>query len=333
MKYKDSKKLLKELKKAKRILINVHRSPDQDGIGSALSFYEFLESKGKELKVICPSDLTKEHTFLPHAEVIEKIDFSSFDFDQWDILLCLDSANWGMVSGGLDIKMPEIKMLLIDHHVTSERFAKVNIVDDKVSSTCELVYLLFKKWKIKLSRDICQNLLAGIICDTGVFEYPNTSSQTLGIVKELMDKGANKNEIVEKVYRNYPFNKLKLWGKILEDMQFDKENKFVYSAVSYESYKEYGEPVSAKETSASMFCPIIDGADFGMVMIEEDKEKLTVSFRSKKDFDVSRLAKDLDGGGHRLAAGATITGEEFPKAVNKVIKVAMKYAQKDKTNL
>jgi len=329
MKYKESKKLFKILKKSKKILINVHRSPDADSLGSALSFYEFLTKKGKEVKVICPDKLTKENLFLPFSEKVEKVDFNSFDFSKWDTFLILDSSNWDMVTGKDAIGMPKINLLVIDHHITSTKFGTINLVDEISSSTAEIVYFFFKDNKVKLTKTIAQNLLAGIICDTGVLQYPNVTPQTLRVVGDLILEGANKNDIVENFYRNYPFNQLKLWSEILNKMEFDRENRFVYSAIPYEIYKKYDEPESGKETSASMFSPVVKDSDFGMIMIEEEKNVLSVSFRSKKDFDVSKIAKALGGGGHILASGATLRNLEFEKAVEKVVSVAKDHAQKN----
>ena len=329
MKYKDSRKILRLLKRSKRILINAHRHPDSDSVGSALAFYEFLIKLRKEVKVICPDELTEDNIFLPFSEKVEKIDFKTFDFSSWDTLLILDSSNWEMVSGDSRIKIPDINILLIDHHITSKRFGNINLVDEVVSSTSELVYFIFRDWRVKLTESISQNLLAGIICDTGILQYPNVTPQTLEAARDLIIKGANKNVIVENLYRNYPFNQLKLWGEILNKMEFDQEGKFVYSAISYDIYKKYEEPVGAKETASSMFCPVVKGSDFGMIMIEQKKDNLSVSFRSKKDFNVAEIAEALDGGGHVLAAGATIKDMKFEKAVDKVLSVVRKYVQKN----
>jgi len=329
MKYKNSKKILRILKKSKRILINVHRSPDADSLGSALSFYEYLTKIGKDVKVICPDKITGENLFLPYSDKVEKVDFGDFDFSKWDTFLILDSSNWDMVTGKNTTEIPAIKLLVIDHHITSTRFGTINLIDEVSSSTAEIIYLFFKDSRVRLTKTISQNLLAGIVCDTGVFQYPNVTFQTLEVVRDLMLEGANKNEIIENFYRNYPFNELKLWGEILNRMEFDRENRFVYSAIPYEIYKKYDEPESGKETSASMFSPVVKDSDFGMIMIEEEKNILSVSFRSKKDFDVSRVAKALGGGGHILASGATLKNMEFKKAVEKVVSVAKEYAKKN----
>lgn len=328
MKYKDSKKILKALKKAKKILVSVHRNPDPDSVGSALSFYEFLLRLKKEVKVICPDEVSEDNRFLPYSEKVKKVDFNNFTFNEYDLFLILDSSNWSQVTGNEKLRVSDINIVVIDHHITSTRFGNLNLVDDQVSSTSEIVYYLFKDWKVKLSESISENLLAGIIGDTGVLRYPNVTPDTLLVTRDLMLKGGNKNEISENLYRNYSFNSIKFWGEIIQRMEIDVENRFVYSVIPNEVYKKFDSPFGSKEIAASMFTPVVKDTDFGMIMIEEKKGILSVSFRSRKDFDVSEIAKELGGGGHVVAAGVSIKDMEFDKAVEKVLSVARIYAQK-----
>ncbi len=328
MKYKDSKKILKIIKRAKKILINVHRNPDPDSIGSALAFYEYLINLKKDVKVICPDKLPEDNLFLPYSDKVEKVDFSSFNFNNYDLFLILDSSNWSQVTSNSELKLPDISILLIDHHITSTKFGNCNLVDVKTSSTSEMVYLLFKDWKIKFSESISQNILAGIIADTGVFRYPNVTPETLSVARDLMLNGANKNEITEKLYRNYPFNGIKFWGEIIQRMEIDNNNRFVYSAIPYEIYQKFNFPYGSKEMAVSMFCSVVKDTDFGMVMIEEEKGILSVSFRSRKGFNVAEIAEALGGGGHIVAAGVSIRNLNYEEAVKKVLLVARKYAQK-----
>lgn len=326
MKYDLSEKILEKIKLSENILINCHRSPDPDGIGSALALFEIVRNLGKNVKVISPDNLSKEHLFHPFSETVEKVDFNLFNFSGWDLFLTVDSGSWGMVSGDKNIKFPDIFKIVIDHHITNEKYGDINLIDFNTSSNCEIVYEVIKDWGYNLTKTVSQNLLSGIICDTGVFQYPNVSSRTLEIVKELMDKGADKDEIIFNIYRSYSFDKLKIWGKILEYMQIDESNKFIWSAIPYEVYEKYNKPENAKETASSFFTPVVDKTNFGLVMIEEEKNVLSISFRSRKDFDVSVIAKELDGGGHKSASGAKVKGVEYDKAVKMVLDACRKHA-------
>ena len=330
MNYPLSKEILEEITKANKILVNCHRSPDADSAGSALALYEVLVSFAKDVKVICPDKLPGDLKFLPFSEKVEKIDFEKFDFTPYDLFIVLDSGNVAMVTKKRDMPLPKIKKIVIDHHRTNESFGDINLVDENISSTAELLYCLFEDWGVSINKTIAQNLLAGIMADTGVFQYSLVTSRTLAIAQKLIEIGANKEEIILNVFRSFPFKKVKFWGEILKRMEWDKEHKFVWAAVPHEIYKKFGGAASAKESAATLFGPVVADTDFGMIMVEEEKGVLSISLRGRTGFDVSKVAEKLGGGGHLSAAGAKIYQKDFDAAVIKVLEVARRLVNENK---
>lgn len=326
MNYRESKDILDEIGKAKKILVNCHRGPDSDSVGSATALSEVLDKMGKEVTIICPSDIPEDLKFLG-TEKIKRVDFSNFNFSDYDLFLAIDSSTISMITGTKEAIKPDIEIIVMDHHFSNEGFGKINLIDSHITSTGELLYRIFQDWDISISADIAQSLLTGIIGDTGSFQYQNVGSQTLKIAADLIEIGADKDEIIRNIYRNIDFQELKLWGKFIENMELDEEYNFVWAAVPHILYKEYGEPYSVKEDVANLFFPIVKGTNFGMVMVEIDEKVMSISFRSRSDFDVSVIAEKLGGGGHKAAAGARIEGLPFDDAVTKALEVARKYAR------
>jgi len=109
----------------------------------------------------------------------------------------------------------------------------------------------------------------------------------------------------------------------------DKENRFLWSVIPISIYADFVGADNAKEDVANLFLPIVQDTDFGMVMEEREDDVLAVSFRSRSGFDVSKIAKELGGGGHKAAAGARIEGLPYDEAIEKVLAAARKYAKKD----
>jgi phosphoesterase RecJ-like protein len=327
MNYKESAKILAEIKKAKKILVNCHRGPDSDSVGSALALAGLLKSMDKDVLVICPSDIPQDLKFLEGADSIKRVNFTSFDFSKYDLFLAIDSSTYAMVTGLKDSNKPSIKTIMIDHHFSNDAFGNINLVDAKMTSTGELLYKIFEDWEVTPDKDIAECLLTGIIGDTGSFQYQNVGEGTLRIAASLMDLGADKDKIIYNIYRNIDFKEVKMWGKFIESMKI--EDNFVWSAISLETYKDFGEYPYAKEDVANLFFPIVRGTDFGIVMVETGEAILSVSFRSRSGFDVSKIAEEVGGGGHKAAAGARIEGLPFQEAVNKVLAAARKYAKKN----
>ncbi len=328
MNYKESKGILEEIKKSNKILINCHRGPDSDSVGSALALSTVLKKMGKNITVICPSDLPSDLQFLEGADKVWRVNFTTFNFSDYDLFVILDSSTYSLVTGLKDSDKPSINSVVIDHHRSNEGFGKINLIDSTMTSTGELLYKIFEDWKVEITKDVAECLLTGIIGDTGTFQYPDVNENTLRIAADLIEKGANKDKIVFNLYRNIEFKEVKMWGKFIESMMI--EDGFVWSAIQLSTYKDFGEYSYAKEDVANLFFPIVKGTEFGMVMVETSENVLSISFRARADFDVSEVAKEVGGGGHKAAAGARIEGMPFQDAVNKVLRAARKYVQKNK---
>lgn len=327
MNYDKSVLILEEIKKAKNILVNCHRGPDSDSVGSALAMAQIVKSMGKEITVICPSDIPSDLMFLSGSNEIVRVNFTTFDFSSYDLFLILDSSNYSMVTGLKDSDKPSIKTVVIDHHPSTGKFGDISLIDPGVTSTGELLYRLFNDWEVEISQSAAECLLTGIIGDTGTFQYQNVGKDTLEVAADLISKGANKDKIVFNLYRNIEFKELKMWGKFIDSMMI--EEAFVWSAIPLSVYKDFGEYPYAKEDVANLFFPIVKGTDFGVVMVETSEDILSVSFRARSDFDVSKIAAEVGGGGHKAAAGARIEGVPFQEAVNKVLTAARKYVKKE----
>jgi phosphoesterase RecJ-like protein len=327
MNYEESAEILKVIKKAKKILINCHRGPDSDSVGSALALSRVLKNMDKEITVICPSDIPADLAFLEGSNLITRVNFSSFNFSGYDLFIILDSSTYGMVTGLKDSEKPTVNNIVIDHHASNEKFGKLNLVDADMTSTGELLFKIFTDWKVEIDKDVAECLLTGIIGDTGSFQYQNVGQETLETAAKLIEKGADKDKIIYNIYRNIDFKEVKMWGKFIESMMI--EDNFVWSAISLSTYKDFGEYPYAKEDVANLFFPIVRGTDFGIVMVETNENVLSVSFRSRSGFDVAQIAEEVGGGGHKAAAGARIEGLAFQEAVNKVLTAARKYAKKN----
>src|SRR4030042_2213848 len=168
MNYQESVQILEEIKLAKNILVNCHRGPDPDSIGSALAMYRVLANMGKKVEVICPSsELYESLSYFTDYKVIQKnVDFSKFDFSKFDLFITLDSSSWDMVSAKKDSPIPKIRIIVIDHHLTGIRYGFINLIDDKVTSTGELLYRIIKDLSLNVDSDTANYLMAAIVGDT-----------------------------------------------------------------------------------------------------------------------------------------------------------------------
>jgi phosphoesterase RecJ-like protein len=330
MRYKESRQIRKEIKKARRILLNCHRSPDPDSIGCALALYHVLKKMGKSADIVCPSDqLYNNVSFLKGYEVIQKgVNFLGFDYSKYDLFVTLDSSDWQQVSGDKNIPLPNVSFVVIDHHATNPGYGKVNLIDTKTISVGEILFRVFQDWEITISKDVANCLMAAIIGDTGAFKFPGVTPKTFRAAENLVKLGADKDRIIFHIFQCEGLDLIQFYAEVLSKIKLDEKGKFVWSAVPFEIYDKMSDESKGNAKAANTFAQKIKGTDFGLVMIEKKKGELNVSFRSRTGIDTSMIAKELGGGGHSAASGATVKDLPFDRAVESVLQTVRKFARK-----
>lgn len=311
--YSESESILKEVIKAENIFINVHRNPDLDSIGSSTALYQALIKMGKKVTLICPHEIPENFKFLKGANSVKTIDFKNLS---GDLFLILDSGSYDVVTGDKAIKITDVKKIIIDHHRTNN-WEDFRLLDIEASSTSEVIYQMLIDWKVNIDQDMATSLFSGIAGDTVFFKYEKNAKKTFKIATELLDLGADKDMIVYHAFDSFDFILVQMMGEFLRNIK--KGNGFIYSIMDYETFIKFGAHRGAREIVANLFARSVKGFDFGVMAVEYEKDKFAVSFRSKKT-DVSEIAKKFGGGGHKNAAGATITGT-LNQVIDKIKKI------------
>jgi len=329
MNYPESQLILDEIKKAKRILINCHRSPDPDSVGSALSLYLVLKILGKEdVTIICPDEIPFNCKFLTNSNEIKKVNFDEFTFSDYDLFIIADSGNWDQVTAKDNIINSKIRTIVIDHHYTNPKFGDINILDDKAGSSATVIYNFIDDLSLKIDGVLATSLLTGIIADTLSFQADVIGDKSLLIADQLIKNGADRNNIIFNLNKSKSLDEIHLMGYLLSNIKVETEYNFAWVAVSKEISNKYPMSKEAKSSVSGSFIAAIENTDFGFVL-EESNKYTSVSFRSRNNFDVSKIAEDLGGGGHKSAAAARLPYMTFDEAVEMVLATCRKYANKN----
>ena len=306
----------------KNILILTHKNPDGDAVGSVLGLSQALNSLGKNAECFSKDIVPDVFKFLPNIATIK----NKTNLKNYDLVILLDCALFSRT--GLDNIKDIIdsfdNLLIIDHHPKGAEEVGyldscVSIINPLASSTAVLVYELLKKFDVKITKDIANCLLTGIFTDTGGFQHSNTDAQTLKITAELMGKGPRIDKIAKNIFNSKNVPAIKLWGKALSRIQRDENTGM---AISYLSKKDM-EECDAKEEDISGLISVINtvsDAEFSLLLTESANNKIRGSLRSEeyRNIDVSRIAKSLGGGGHRLASGFEIEGKGLEDSIRKI---------------
>ncbi len=309
---KEIKAVKQLLSVPRKIVLAAHKNPDGDTIGAVLGMMHYLRKKGHTVSPIVPNDFPGYYRWLPGAE-----EFIVFDRDArkvrevlsaGDVLICLDfnaMARTGNMAP--DLLKFSGKKIVIDHHLDpGEEFDHYFSVT-RVSSTGELVY----EWMEALgdlsllSEKEALALYTCIMTDTGSFSYNCNFSRTYHIVAELIQRGVDAAKVHKLVYDTFTENRLRLLGYALSHRLLVWHD--VHTAVIYltkADLKKYNYQVGDTEGLVNYGLSMED-INLAVLLTEKDNQ-IRMSFRSKGDFSVNRLARDFfDGGGHKNASGGT----------------------------
>lgn len=327
MNYKESKEILDMVNKSDTVLLSCHQSADPDSLVSAGSLKYVLEKMGKKVYFFSPEKVASAYDSVIGFTDIKVKDFNKLNYSKYSLYIISDSEHWGRV--GREERPKHIKVVNIDHHFNNSIGGDINLLDFKAASASEIIYYMLKDWKTKLDIQLSQNLLTGICSDTGFFQFTNTTPNSLKVAAKLIEKGASLDKVVLNLKRNRSLDILKFWGEMLNNIKIDDEFHFAWSAVSFEDYKKYNIEVSPTSEFVDSFLRTIKATNFAVAMVEKQPEQLHLSFRARiSGFDVSPIARELGGGGHKDSSGAAIHGLNFETAVDRVLVACRKFAHK-----
>ena len=233
------------------------------------------------------------------------------------VLECPDLSRNGNI---LDYDRQCGKILNIDHHMGNGMYGHINVVEPKAAAVGVQIFQLMKELKWKISPVVAACLYTAIVTDTGSFRYSNTTPQVHRIAAELLELGANPDQICSEVYATSK-KSTRLFTEMLKVMKL--EDKFGYSYLTRAMFKKTG----AEESETDNFINTIrsiKGIEISILFKETLSGTVKASFRSKNGTDVNLLAKKFGGGGHMHAAGCAID-KPIKTAIAMVIKEVRKY--------
>lgn len=219
----------------------------------------------------------------------------------------------------------------IDHQAANEEFGQINFVDLNAITTAEIIFYLLKNYKPEMiSEDIATCLLAGIIQRTKNFKTANLTPRVLLTTSELITLGARREEIITHLYRSRDMSSLKLWGKILNNLQTEKNNELLWSKLDSRDFKETGATIDSLNDIIDELIATVPSAKIILIFCEEAPDKTTLLAYSLKNINVLEFIKEYGALGGIKAAQATLnmgikiaTSQIIPKLQNKLEKLSL----------
>jgi bifunctional oligoribonuclease and PAP phosphatase NrnA len=301
--------VLAELRGGEKFLLTTHENPDGDALGSLVAMNEILRALGKDTAMFMSAEelpLPYEYRDLPLGGMLHAL---PEDADERTIVF-LDCGNIDRMPVSF-LRRDDAHIVNIDHHHDNTRFGTANLVVDGASSTAEIIWDLNKDLGVELTQEIAEALYVGLVTDTGKFQYENTTVASHMMAADLLAHGVEVHEIFRRLYENVPFAKLELLARVLSRVERVDGGRLTISYILRSDYEETGADENFSEGIVDHI-RALEGTVVAALVREQLKDGREgvqkVSLRASADeVDVSVIARQQGGGGHRQAAGFSTT--------------------------
>jgi bifunctional oligoribonuclease and PAP phosphatase NrnA len=297
----DLQKIVEAIRARRRFVISSHARPDGDSIGSQLAMAAALRALGKDVTVVnsdaAPGPLMG-FPGVPDIVIAPRVDGA---FDAAIVMECGDLARTGVA--GLD----RFFVINIDHHPGNSGYGQINWFDASAAACGEMVFDLVGALGVPLTVEIATHVYLAILTDTGSFHYSSISPRTFDICRETLEAGVDPVLVARNVYDSNNMGRLKLFGAVLSAMQIDPTGHIAIVYLDHEMARAAGG--TYEDTEGLINLPLTVKEIQAVVFFKQDEgDQYRVSMRSKGAIDIGAVAKQFGGGGHKNAAGCTVTG-------------------------
>lgn len=291
-------------------LITSHVRPDADAIGSEVGLAALLQQAGKTTRIVNTSATPPHLQFLdPDREVLQLgAGATAEDILQAEVHVIVDTSSWQQLSEvGKVIRESSIPRVVIDHHLSADDMRALEFKDTEREATGTLIYEAAQTLGWSIPPKAAVALFAAIATDTGWFRFSSTRAATLRMAADLIDGGVQSHQVYRELYEQSTLARIHLAGLVLSRVTLACHNRLAYTWVSSSDLEQLGAIPSDTEDLVNEGLKIA-GTQAAFIAIEQQNRQVKVSFRSRSEVNVARVAESFGGGGHKQAAGATLPG-------------------------
>jgi phosphoesterase RecJ-like protein len=291
------------LRSARRITAICHENPDADTVGAAVAVRLIALRLGAEAEIVSVDRPAPMFDFLPGIEEIHRRPML-----EPDVAVVCDAATLARV-GRIAVEegewLAKARLLNVDHHVSSDYFGDLNLVDPHAAATCQVLARLVPELGIDLDTELATALLTGIVRDSQGFADPSTSAETLQLTARLVEAGAPLPRIHRTILMEMPFGRIALWGRILGTIAEALDGRIVHATLTKPMLDETGTEQHDADGVVE-FMARSKGADVALLLRELGPLETRVSVRTTPSVDATAIAAAFGGGGHTGRAGCTV---------------------------
>ena len=299
--------VVEELRGARKLLLTTHENPDGDALGSLIAMHRVLQQIGKDsLMYMSPDEFPLPYEYR-HFTFDDMVGAPPEDLDE-RVVVFLDCGNIDRMPVDF-LQRDGLHIVNIDHHHDNTRFGTVNLVSPQASCTAEIVFGLAAELGAEITPKIAEALYVGLVTDTGKFMYENTTAAAHRMAAALIDAGVNPHVLGRSLFEDLPFRRLQLLSRALQRIVRYDDGAITLTTLTRPDFEETG----ALETDSEGIIDNLRSVEATKVAVlvrellaDDRRGQSKVSLRATDgSVDVSIIARQLGGGGHRQAAGAS----------------------------
>lgn len=290
------------LTRAEEVALVCHVNPDADAMGSMLALACFLAGRGKRVAATWPNGIDTAPRWVATMPGREHVVAPGDMPKEPQVLVTLDTADLNRLDGLAHLVKRAGTVIVVDHHVTNTGFGTIDVIDPKAAATAQLVYRLIERMGGDVDADTAACLYAGLVTDTGRFQFSNATPEVLRIGARLREEGFDHVALTQALYEDNSLSYLRLLGKVLERATHEAAADVVWTYLTRADLDAAGVGIEETDDLIDLVRTARE-ADVAAVLKEQPDGGFKVSLRSRGATDVSAVAAEFGGGGHRLAAG------------------------------
>lgn len=298
-----TEEVVAELRARRAFVMVSHVKPDGDTLGAGLALGLALRAMGKRVAYFQQDPVPRNLRFLADSELVSRTVPADMPADTlWVFCDMSDSSRAGEFLPTIEKR----NTLNIDHHLGNSRFAGLNYILENEASTGTCVLGLLRAMKAPITPQIATALLTTVMTDTGGFVHSNTTAAVLQLSAELMDLGADKEQITSEIFANKRLAAIRVLGDALSKAQVSDDGRFCWSVVD-DAMLAHNEADGEDTEEIIQHLRSVEGVEVA-ALFKAFGGELRVSLRSNGKINVQKAAARLGGGGHFRAAGLTFEG-------------------------
>lgn len=287
-------------RKAKRMALIAHISPDGDTVGATLALRLAFLSLGKAVDVICDGDVPQSMRFLPGVDAFLKPEQAQGPYDTAIAVDVSDRSLLGKSEAVFD--SAQVRMV-IDHHATNPHYGDVNEIRGDECSCCVLAYDVISALGITLTVEMGTCLMLGLSTDTGHFQYPYTTPKALRVGAALLELGVDVSNMTRRLYRTSSRQRVAITRIAYQNMRFELDGRVGVIMLSQKDFEAAG--CTPFETGGLVNLALeVEGVRMAILATERGDE-VKLSLRAVEPDTVNDIAGRFGGGGHAQAAGCS----------------------------